>query len=181
MRRRAAGLRRPSKGYPLAASLNKDEPLPATRPRNSFSSKACLSSPAELHRTLWFSNVGQRRSAPVTHQDQGRARLAARWAPGCVCSPRKPSVPHRVPSRGRTRLTAQFLGYTARCSNPLWLTVRARRTLINLGWDPRRRASISLVLPTLRRHCRRRPIDHLCSFHSSVTRRPWLHRMACRP
>jgi len=79
-----------------------------------------------------------RRCAPVTHQDQGRHALR-RVAPGCFCSPRKPSVPHRVQSRRPNEPAAQVFGFTDWWSNALWLTVRAQRTL-QLGRDRRRRA-----------------------------------------
>jgi hypothetical protein len=79
-----------------------------------------------------------RRCAPVTHQDQGRHALR-RVAPGCFCSPRKPSVPHRVQLRQPSEPAAQFFGFTEWRSNPLWLTVRAQRTL-QPGRDRRRRA-----------------------------------------
>lgn len=52
-------------------------------------------------------------------------------APGCVRSPRKPSVPHRVHYSRPNVPAAQIYGFALRRSNPGWLAVRAQRTLIN--------------------------------------------------
>lgn len=62
-----------------------------------------------------------RRCAPVTHQDQGFPAFR-QLAPGCVCSPRKPSVPQCVQA---SRPVAVGLGRT-----DLWLRRVAIQPLV---------------------------------------------------
>jgi hypothetical protein len=75
----------------------------------------------------WFSLIG----CAAAHQSPIRikAQRALRCvAPGCIGSPRKPSVPHRVQSTRPIQPAAQVCGFARVRSNPLWLTVRAQRT-----------------------------------------------------
>jgi hypothetical protein len=113
-------------------------------------------SPKPLHNLVF--EFWLRHCAPVTHQDQGLRALRCS-APGCVGSPRKPSVPHRVQFTRPIESVAQIYGFARVRSNPSWLTVRAQRTP-RPGRDRRRRAIRSPGFkPTPKRHCRRRPIE----------------------
>jgi hypothetical protein len=109
-------------GHPLPAAVNRHEQNPATASHIRQDLPERIGpSPARLVLTVWL----RRDSAPVTHQDQGFT-ASQRLAPGCVCSPRKPSVPHRLQSRQPSAgSAAQVCGFALRRSNPLWLAVRA--------------------------------------------------------
>ena len=144
-----------AEGHPLAASINRDEQNPTVIPAYSSIKTVFPAVEFTAHLVLdsWL-----RRCAPVTHQDQD-LRAFRFGVPGSVCSPRKPSVPYRVQYTRPVGPAAQVCGFARRRSNPLWLTIRAQRTL-RLGRDRRRRAIRSDGCePTLLRHCHRRPIE----------------------
>jgi hypothetical protein len=116
-----------------------------------------------------------RRCAPVTHQDQD-LRASRCVAPGCFCSPRKPSVPHRVQSTRPDKPAAQVYGFAQARSNPLWLAVRAQRTL----------------MPGRDRHAACNQVSWFYQPHSDTAaavplivelliQRPLIPRTACRP
>ena len=106
-------------GHPLATPVNKNKQNPTTKV--VFPSLPNLYSQPLSSPHTWFSLPGWAAGAPVTHQDQGLGALR-RLAPGCLGSPRKPSVPHRVQLRRSDQLTAQVCGFAQVQSNPLWLT-----------------------------------------------------------
>jgi len=105
-----------------------------------------------------------RRCAPVTHQDQGSVALRGP-APGCTRSPRKPSVPHRVQSTRRALPIAQVFGFATRAIQPLVAhgTGATNSFFSRFPLHPIQGGigagvqSGLMVLPTPRRHCRRRP------------------------
>jgi len=98
--------------------------------------------------------AAQRSSHPSGSRHTRReARLP--WLPS---SPRKPSVPHRVHSARPALRPHNCVASSQRCSNPVWLAVRALRTL-RLWRDRHRRAINShSSSPAPKRHCRHRPM-----------------------
>ncbi len=126
-----AGHRRTS-GSPISHPRQYKQTKPYDRSRMSLLAKPVF--PASGLAAHLVLNHWLRRCAPVTHQDQG-LRALRRLAPGCLGSPRKPSVPHRVQLRRSAKLTAQVYGFARVQSNPLWLTVRAQQTPCESGRD----------------------------------------------
>jgi len=144
---------------------------PVSRARESFHFP--LASVSCSH--TWFSLIG----CAAAHQSPIRikAQRALRCvAPGCIGSPRKPSVPHRVQSTRPIQPAAQVCGFARMRSNPLWLTVRAQRTLMpgrdrhaacnQLSWFFQPPSDTAAAVPLIAR---------------LLIRRPSIPRRACRP
>ncbi len=177
---------RGDRGHPLADPVKWQTHAPAPQERTLLSLRippSRLHSPSsDLPRT-WFSKHWLRRSAPVTHQDQGfelggcpphSPPLAAFAAPENRLFP-SPST-HCGTRRPRTGLVAacSWRPRAAR-SNPIWLRLRALRTPSTLGRDRRGQA--------FRSHGCANPNSALPapSLHSSIllNRRPAPRRTAC--
>ena len=143
-----------------------------------------LHPPSSNSPRAWFSKHWLRRSAPVTHQDQGieLGGCPPHSSPLAVfAAPENRPFPSPSTHRGALR---PCTGLVAACpwppraarSNPIWLRLRALRTPSTLGRDRRRQA--------FRSHgCEPTPSSALpaSSLHSSIllNRRPAPHRTAC--
>ena len=94
--------------HPLAVSVNRDEHISATRPR-ILSLQSLSSSPSEITAHLVLERWS-RRSAPVTHQDQG-LRVSRRVGPWLRLQPQKTlcSPPRPILAAGLASRTALWL------------------------------------------------------------------------
>ena len=101
-----------------------------------------------------------RRSAPVTHQDQGLRALRCS-APGCIGSPRKPSVPCRVQSRRITADSHSSMVRPITVLQPLMAHGTGATNSIDSGGIGERRSirSIGFTNPLAGDRCR--PIENL--------------------
>jgi len=98
-----------------------------------------------------------RRCAPVTHQDQGRPRLAAR-GPWLLLQPQKTLCSPPCPIEAAERESAaQFFGFTGLVIQPLVVHGTGATNSLTWGGIGAGVQSVFMVLPTHGRHCRRRP------------------------
>ena len=154
------GVRR--RGHPLAVSVNRDERISAIRPRILLPSSVFQSAEITAHLVLELVGCAVAHQSPIRIKAVRALRCVA---PGCVAAPENPLFPTVSNRRGPTcRPHRSVASHADRRSNPLWLTVRAQRTLDTLGGIGARRAisSHGSANPQMR-HCRGRPIDRLDS------------------
>ena len=133
------------KSQPLTTPINRDERTTAAVLAFFPVQPAVAVFPSrQAHRTLGSRTV----VAPLrtSHPSGSKpSRLATLWAPGCVCSPKKPPLfPTASNPRSRScrphgsMASPELVAQRLRCK-PLWLMVRAQRTP-QLGPDRLRRA-----------------------------------------
>ena len=161
------------RGSPISHPRQLKQIKPYDQRRISFLAKLVF--PATELAAHLVLNHWLRCCAPVTHQDQGLVALR-RLAPGCLGSPRKPSVPHRVQLRRSDKLTAQVCGFPRVQFLPLVAhgTGATNSLRIRVGSACGVQSGL-MVLPTPWRHCRSRPIK------LTSTQRPWPRQRACPP
>jgi hypothetical protein len=149
-------------GHPLAVSVNRDEHTSAAVPAIfcSFLSSQYFQPPRSLH--TWFSNDGH----AAAHQSPIRIKAIAPCGAGplaAFAAPENPLFP-TVSNRG-SRASRPHSSLASPIGDPTPCGSRyGRNELFNLGGIGAGVQSVFMVLPTHSRHCRRRPIDRLCSY-----------------